>query len=263
MVAQSSQTNFFPVTVDGRPIFKLKNFKDKTAQTRGKRVNEILQEVIQSEKTAKVKIEKEGKSPIIRVNGKYLLTVTQDDANPNSPKEQSEIWRDKLTKAIERAREERTTEFIRSRILYSIAIIIFAVIGHRFLGHLLQLLRARITPLLDIGSDSSDEQQHQMFNLLSKGILFLLQTILWVGITLYIANLFPLTSQWSFDIISNIIIALSSPIVGASTFGRNVIIGERKSSYIVGLKKYIRRKWMLPLSFPQDKTIILLLTYYC
>ncbi|MEM7552741.1 MAG: mechanosensitive ion channel domain-containing protein [Cyanobacteria bacterium P01_A01_bin.84] len=213
-IAQSPKAQPVPVTVDGRPIFLLKNAESQTAKDRVKEVNETLKRVIESDKAPNIKIKEKNNLPFIEINGKYLLTVTQNDnVDSDLPEKQAEIWKDKLITAINRARKERTAEFIRSRTIFSFLIVFLAVICHRFLGRLWKLFKTRITPLLDSGSDSSDQQQHQMFNLLLKATLFLARTALWVGITLYIANLFPLTSQWSFYITNNIITALKEPIV--------------------------------------------------
>ncbi|CDN12604.1 hypothetical protein RintRC_1298 [Richelia intracellularis] len=76
------------MVVDGRQIFLVSSFRLSsteavTAQERADAVISQLKAVVKSGKTPQVKIQEDNNSPTIWMNGRYLLTVTQNDTPPN------------------------------------------------------------------------------------------------------------------------------------------------------------------------------------
>ena len=86
-IGQSTQESA-AVVVDGRQIFLVSSFRLScteavTAQERADAVISQLKAVVKSGKTPQVKIQEDNNSPTIWMNGRYLLTVTQNDTPPN------------------------------------------------------------------------------------------------------------------------------------------------------------------------------------
>ena len=223
--------NSAPVAVDGRTLFQLKAQEKNTAKKRAEAVNKVLKEVVKSEGELSVEIKIENQSPTLRVNEKYLFTVTREDiVPPNTPNRQAELWKEKITEAINEARNERSADFRRTSSILSVVIVFLGAICHKLLGSLWQIIRTRVTPLLGSNESSQDgdlsdnhEDQHKTFDFLLKSTLLLARTALWVAIALYISNLFPLTRQLSFNIASRIVYSLSAPILSLGDKSYSII----------------------------------------
>ncbi len=211
-----------PVVVDGNKLFRLAGSDNLEPKQRAEAVNRKLEEFIQSEEPPRVEIETKDRYPVITINGKNLFTVTNNDTvPPYNRKAQANLWRERITQAIISAQEERSASFIRYASIVSAVIVVLGALFHKLLGGLWQIIRTRVTPLL--GSHQSDdspstdrendEQQHKTFNFLLNSTLLLVRTTLWVGIILYISNLFPLTRRWSFNITNQIIYSLTAKIL--------------------------------------------------
>ncbi len=213
-----------PVVVDGNKLFRLAGSENLEPKERAEAVNRKLEEFIQSEEAPRVEVETKDRSPVITINGKDLFTVTDNDTVPPynaDRKAQADSWRREIAQAIYSARKERSASFIRDASIISAVIIVLGVVCHKLLGGLWQIIRNRVTPLLgsnqsadgESSNDENDEQQHKTFNFLLKSTLLLVRTTLWVGIILYISNLFPLTRRWSFNITNQIIYSLTAKIL--------------------------------------------------
>ncbi|MBV6624946.1 MAG: mechanosensitive ion channel [Rivularia sp. (in: Bacteria)] len=210
-VAQSNQ--FAPVAIDGRQIFRVSNTIDKKARERAEIINNILQNAVNSEQIPEIKVEKGDNIAKIRIGDHQHFTITSKDvvagANPN---EQAEKWADDIRLKINQARQERSEEFIRNTLFLSAMLVVLTAALHWVLGRVWNILQRNIAPLIT-SEDSSDlNQQQSTLNILSKATLLLTRTALWIGISLYITNLFPLTRQWSYDIARNIWVSLTSDI---------------------------------------------------
>ncbi|MEO0967842.1 MAG: mechanosensitive ion channel protein MscS, partial [Cyanobacteria bacterium J06639_18] len=213
-----------PVVVDGNKLFRLAGSDNLEPKQRAEGVNRKLEEFIQSEESPRVEIKTKGRSPVITINGKDLVTVTNNDTVPPynaDRKAQANSWRREIAQAINSARRERSASFIRYASIVSAVIVAMGALCHKLLGGLWQIIRTRVTPLLgsqhsvdgESSDDENDEQQHKTFNFLLNSTLLLVRTTLWVGIILYISNLFPLTRRWSFDITNQIIYSLTAKIL--------------------------------------------------
>ncbi|MDJ0736533.1 MAG: mechanosensitive ion channel [Nostocaceae cyanobacterium] len=214
--AQSNATKeFASVTIDGRELFKVsRNEKfNLTAQKRAQDVIEELQRVANSQNKPVVEVETFKNLPTIAINNRYLLTVTsKDTVADNTPEEQAQIWANKITDAIEKAQKERSAEFIRKTSILSILILIGTFFLHQILGILWKKTQKQCSQILT-ANDSSASNYIQTLNFLLKTILLFARITLWVGVILYITNLFPLTRQWSYNIAKTIVASLTSPIL--------------------------------------------------
>lgn len=210
--AQSS-VKYAPVAVDGRLVFRVSSNEQSKAQERANFISSQLQAVVKSQESPDIRIEQRNDSPIIIVNGRYLLTVTQNDAvSASSPEEQARIWVQEIEDAIQKAQNERGAEFIRNTSILSVVIVLMAVGVNRLLGILWQLTQRRVSQMLVSANSSTDNQVQNTSRFLLKAILISARVLLWVGVSLYITNLFPLTREWSYNITIRIISSLTSPI---------------------------------------------------
>ena len=219
-----------PVAVDGRTLFQLKAGSKESAKKRVEPVNQQLKEIVQSEEKPSVEIRIDNQSPTLWINDKYLFTVTEDDiVLPNRPEGQAELWKDEITEAIIDARNERSVGFLRTYSIVSVVIVVLGVVCHKLLGILWKIIRTRVTPLLashesseEDDSSEDNKQERKTFDFLLKITLLLARTALWLGISLYISNLFPLTRQWSFNIGNQILYSLSTDILPLGERGYSI-----------------------------------------
>lgn len=196
------------VVFDGRQLFEVSNSEPFTAQGRADWINSQLETLVESEEPPKIEIEQRNKSPIIRINGRYLLTVTQSDVvSENSPEEQAVIWSQTIDQAVKKARKERTSEFLWQASLLASGSLVLAIVLHWGLGRLWRysLVGPRQLPAVD---ENTQERQSLASNLYSKLTLLLERTIVWVLVILFSLNLFPITRQWSNSFAEDLLITL-------------------------------------------------------
>ncbi|NET64718.1 MAG: mechanosensitive ion channel [Moorea sp. SIO1G6] len=197
-----------PVVFDGRQLFEVSNSEPFTAQGRADWINSQLQTLVESEEPPKIEIEQRNKSPIIRINGRYLLTVTQRDVVlENSPEEQAVIWSQTIDQAVKKARKERSSQFLWQASLLVSGSLVLAIFLHWGLGRLWRysLVGPRQLPAVD---DNTQERQSLASNLYSNLTLLLARTIVWVWVSLFSLNLFPITRQWSYRLGEDLLITL-------------------------------------------------------
>ncbi|KOP26568.1 mechanosensitive ion channel protein MscS [Hapalosiphon sp. MRB220] len=210
---QAQSVNHAPVVVDGRLVFRVSSNEQSKAQERANFISSQLQAVVKSDEAPDIKIEQRNNSPIIVVNGRYLLTVTQNDTDSAAtPEEQARSWVQQIENAIQKARSERGAEFIRNTSILSVVIVLMAIALHRLLGIVWQITQNRLSQMLVSADSSSDNQIQNTSRFLFKATLLLARIGLWVGVVLYITNLFPLTRNLSYNIAIRIFGSLTSPI---------------------------------------------------
>ncbi|NES83022.1 MAG: mechanosensitive ion channel [Moorea sp. SIO2B7] len=197
-----------PVVFDGRQLFEVSNSEPFTAQGRADWINSQLQTLVESEEPPKIEIEQRNKSPIIRINGRYLLTVTQRDVVlENSPEEQAVIWSQTIDQAVKKARKERSSKFLWQASLLVSGTLVLAIFLHWGLGRLWRysLVGPRQLPAVD---DNTQDRQSLASNLYSNLTLLLARTIVWVWVILFSLNLFPITRQWSYRLGEDLLVTL-------------------------------------------------------
>ncbi|MGB3639761.1 MAG: mechanosensitive ion channel domain-containing protein [Rivularia sp. (in: cyanobacteria)] len=210
-MAQSNQ--FAPVDIDGSQLFRVASTNDYTAQQRAKLINKILQEAVDSEQIPEVRVKKGKNNVTILIGEKQEFTVTNKDAvSAENPNVQAENWASIIREAVEKARAERSEEFINRTLILSLMLVVLTIALHFVLGKVWKILERNVSPLVTSVGTSDENQQQSSLNILLKATLFLVRTALWVGVALYITNLFPVTRQWSFDIAARIQISLTSDI---------------------------------------------------
>ncbi|WP_293035901.1 mechanosensitive ion channel domain-containing protein [Moorena sp. SIO1F2] len=206
--ATAQSKELAPVVFDGRQLFEVSNSEPFTAQGRADWINSQLETLVESEEPPKIEIEQRNKSPIIRINGRYLLTVTQSDVvSENSPEKQAVIWSQTIDQAVKKARKERTSEFLWQASLLVSGSLVLAIVLHWGLGRLWRysLVGSLQLPAVD---DNTQQRQSLASNLYSKLTLLLARTIVWVWVILFSLNMFPITRQWTYRFGENLLITL-------------------------------------------------------
>ncbi|NEP45088.1 MAG: hypothetical protein F6K35_40080, partial [Okeania sp. SIO2H7] len=184
----SIKTSTAPVVVDGRPILKINSTGEYTATLRAELIESKLIDAISSSQLVRVRVREQNQLPTIWVNDSYLLTVTAEDVFPgSSPQEQAEIWAQKIQASLNRALQERSSEFLRKAAIASIGVIIGAIVlqwlirflWRRYFHDALKTLLARIPAF-------SEAVETKSFSLSLNLIPWAIATCLWVATIFYI-----------------------------------------------------------------------------
>lgn len=221
MPVLAQQNSTAPVTLDGRQLFKLSQINEFDAQTRANNANEILNQAVVSGKPAEVKVQEINNFPVIQVNGKNLVTVTDKDTPTGvTREEQAERWQNIVQDAIEQAQKERRPGYIRYAALVSLVCIVLAIFFTWLLGW---LWKYWLLPLLPDPERIRETAAPPKVHLLAKVVLKLLRVGIWLYTLLYIANLFPQTRLWGQRISNTIVYTLAEPIVNLGSNSYSVI----------------------------------------
>ncbi|WP_242054948.1 hypothetical protein [Nostoc flagelliforme] len=108
--AQSISTDV--ISVDGRKLFEVSEAGQFSAESRAADANLILREVVRFPDPVKVEIVEINQLPVILVNSRHLLTVTQEDTFTGRTKqEQAKIWVQRIREAVQQGQEERRLSY--------------------------------------------------------------------------------------------------------------------------------------------------------
>ena len=210
--AMAQSRNFASVSIDGKQLFRVSNTDSKTAEKRAEYINGILKDAVKSQKVPEIEIKKFDDYAKIIVNDRPITVTINDVLSAENANQQAENWANSIRERVNQAIEERSENFIRNTLILSSVLIVLTVALHFVLGKLWKILQRNVSPLVTSEDSSDQNQQQNSLNLLLKATLFLTRTALWVGVALYITNLFPLTRKWSFDIAGIMRDSLTSPI---------------------------------------------------
>jgi len=200
VAAQFANLDRAPVVVDGRPLFEVAETNQINAGERAESISNELEEQVTENDDLYVTTEIRNKAPVILVNGRYLMTVTQEDAGINgsdSPRSQADQWTELLNQELKLAQQERSQEVLRERVAITLVTLVLAVFLHRLLGY---VWRRSLRPLVEHATTPQDDGNTPPagLNLLLSLTLTLVRFGLWFGVVTYITNLFPVTRRWSY-----------------------------------------------------------------
>ena len=201
------------VLVDGQVAFRVNQFGQFTAEERADWINSQLQTAIESIDPVSIAIEKRNEQLIIVANGRYLLTVTEQDLKTGStPQEQAEIWSTQLQQLVQKSQEQRGADYLwKASILVAIAILT-AILLHWLLGRLWPRFFRKAMHRFWPREEALSSGRGRILNLSRKLTLLLLRVGVWLLAAIYIVNLFPLSRQWSYRLISDLTVAFTSPL---------------------------------------------------
>lgn len=216
-----------PVVLDGRVLFKVRNFGNFTAADRAAIINTNLEQELQSSlagatqtpKPVILDVVQENQQTIIRsrtsVSGvpaqetRDLVTLSEGDVIPgSSPLRQANIWRGLIEEALRQAQLERTPAYFRQALLFCMGVLLGAIAVHFGLGFLWRLASRQLTRWL--GNPASPlhpwEPSAKLF--LKLALLGLIAG-LWTAVGFYITDIFPQTRSWRYQLFN----FLTSPVV--------------------------------------------------
>ncbi|NEQ48010.1 MAG: mechanosensitive ion channel [Leptolyngbya sp. SIOISBB] len=199
-LAQPLGLNSAPVVLDGRPLFEVAATSQVNADERAETISQELEEVAETNDEPVVTTEVRNKAPVILVNNRYLMTVTQEDAelnNADSPRALANTWTEQIAQELQVAQAERSEAVLQRRLLFSLVLLLLTVVAHRLIGYLWQRW---LRPLLQSLTTPNDEGQAPPagLNLMLSLLLSLIRFVLWLSVVTYITTLFPLTRRWSY-----------------------------------------------------------------
>lgn len=217
VVAQSVQ--IAPIIIDGRSVFNVSGSGTFTAKQRAEEANRLLKEAIKNpQPPLQVEIDTNRESPIIMIDGAYLLSVTSNDAlGARSVTEQAQIWKEQLEQAIKTAQYERTKSYLLRAGLMALVVLIIAFFVNRRLDKFWHNGVRRLfvkpaaqdpAPVTEIPSYHSQihtqiptHPPKPTLELVSDVLLMGLKGIIWLMALIYISGSFPQTRQLSYDFV--------------------------------------------------------------
>jgi len=209
------RVNRAPVLLDSRPVFSVSAAGDLTAKERASVIQNRLMKAVNWDMPPQVEVIEKNQSPTIQLDGEELLTVTQDDVEPNqSPSSQAKLWAKAIERSIEQAQLDRSDEFwwrALLKMLASTAIVLVLQFGFSRFWHILSdWIRSILLP----DEDNQNPQRPPIaFIFLSRFTLVTVQIGLWVALVAYVANLFYYSRRWSYWLTTSLITSFTAPLI--------------------------------------------------
>lgn len=205
------------VILDGRQIFKVSNAEGYPAHYRANMIESKLKEAARSEIAVEVTVRTDDVLPTIWLNNGYLLTVTERDTDSgNNVFEQARVWKSQIQFTIDLAQRERSAAFLRRALFKSLLILFLAILTHWLLGKIWQHYSRRLLKLFLPENNLSEENQKKYNKTIELFINLTLGSVrlgLWLAVVIYIANQFPLSRQWSYQVSGTLVSTLTSDII--------------------------------------------------
>lgn len=222
MPVQAQTSKESPITLDGRQLFTVSDTGQVSAENRSTDANLILKEAVNSREPVKVEIIENNQLPVIRVQGRHLLTITSQDVPAGRTKEeQAQIWARMIAESIEQGQQERRVTYIVRTLLFTCLAVLGTFFIHKLLGWVWQYWLRRLVPRA--ANDPETGARPKGLELFLHLILFFVRTGLWVGVILYTTDLFPLTRDWSHRVTNIISMSLTSPVISLGAKSYSVI----------------------------------------
>ncbi|MGD1940885.1 MAG: mechanosensitive ion channel family protein, partial [Leptolyngbyaceae cyanobacterium] len=198
--AQFPSLDTAPIVLDGRPLFEIASTNQIEADERAEAISEVLEGQVTSSDELMVTFEIRNKAPVIVVNDRYLMTVTQEDARLNgasSTRVQAQQWTEVLNRELAKAQEERSNLVLRERVIIALGILLLVLVIDRVTGF---LWRRSLRPMLTTVTTPHDDGHTPPagLNLLLALLLSVIRFALWFSTITYITTLFPFTRRWSY-----------------------------------------------------------------
>jgi moderate conductance mechanosensitive channel len=219
------------IYLDGRRLFQIAatrtNFPERS-QNIQQSLNVISQSYLHSSaQTVNVQVEKVNDAPVITINGQYLMTVTNEDARLRE--EEASLSANQITDtlqaALQRAKQERNTQFIidQGKIAGAIALAMIAASWGLYLWQR-RSHEDTVNPIAPTSRQTQpittqlNQQQHRHLHEVKKRLFQLTQAGIWGGGTFTILGLFPYTRVIQLGILSAAQIPLRLGIVALGTY---------------------------------------------
>ncbi|WP_199246722.1 mechanosensitive ion channel family protein [[Phormidium] sp. ETS-05] len=190
-----------PVILDGRLLFEVSQLPELTAAMRAENIQTSLETAAESSGKIQVKVQESKAGQIILVNDQYLLTVTEQDTSGEETRATlAQTWATEIETALNNARRERTINFIAETAIHGLVVLVLAVVTNWGLTRTWQRHKPKLEQLVARLPQPDGVDLRYILN----GFLNLLQRFgqlaFWLGVSAYIANLFPLSRQLTYPI---------------------------------------------------------------
>lgn len=194
-----------PIILDGDRLFSVGDSEQFPARERADWIESELVRFAESPSEIDVRIEERNGLPTIVVNGRYLLTVTEQDVLPEKyPLEtQASAWAETLEKALEQAHRERSGKFLQVTLLKAILALAGALVLYWGLGRLWRR---------GFQWGAAPDPSRSLTKMLQL-TLVMARLVVLVATVLYITNLFPWTRQWSYQFLDILVQSLTAPLL--------------------------------------------------
>lgn len=222
MPVQAQQKPTAVITLDGLRVFEVSQSGQFSAENRAEDANLILRQAVRSTEPARVEVVEINQLPVIRVNGRHLLTVTQQDTPAGRTKEeQAQIWAQRLAEVVQQGQEERRSSYLWKALWFAALSIVGAIALHQILGWIWRYWLLRLIPQDATNPDTG--AQPKEIELFLQLILTLVRAGLWLGTAIYITDLFPLTREWSNRFANILLMSLTSPLISLGESSYSVV----------------------------------------
>lgn len=205
----SSAIDRVPVFVDGRELFQVAGIEGFTAERRARDLQWQLGEFVNQETVPHIEVDASGYTPVIKAGSQSLITVTANDVlvarNEKEPGRITEIeldaladkWAGQIETGVAQAIQENSQEYyLQAAGLVALALL-SAALAHRLLGLFWRRYLCRWMDRLTFSSDEASSQNFSVVTLFLNLSLYAVRTVMWVGVLIYVANLFSVTRLWS------------------------------------------------------------------
>lgn len=193
------------VFLDGRQIIQVSAIGSISATERSDRIKTIFKEIANSEavrtqEKIEVRIGEVNGLPVIYVNDRYLVTITQNDLiDGNTEGEQAEIWQEQIDSALRQAARERSSKFLQQALIESGGLFLIALVFHFILGR--------------FWNHSLQESKNEKEELFLGVRLLLARLALWLALIVYLANTYPQSRRWLYFLTNDSIAELIFPLL--------------------------------------------------
>jgi small-conductance mechanosensitive channel len=185
-----------PIIIDGKKIFSVGGIGGSDAVERAEIVQEKILEAIEASPNTNVTI-KDGNT--IYANGIRILNITSADiVEGELLQTRAWEWKTKIEKAIQRAQLERSPIYIQRRGIIALLLLLFAIIGSRFLDRLQKYPFRQAIQKIIPGIPSNTSHQPSNITTFFRVKLGFAQFALWIVTLLIILEFFPLFRQWRY-----------------------------------------------------------------
>jgi small-conductance mechanosensitive channel len=187
------------VTLDGRKLFLLWPSRTLSAGQRSDTVSERLEQAVASGQPVDVTVEEANNLPVLSLNGRTLVTVTERDVPEGlEAMEQAAVWQGELEQGIATARRERSPEHLARMLPVALAVLL----GTLALQRLLRWLWGRWWPRAMAPLAAEGESSPRSSRFLLRSALVVLQTALWLAAAVLVTDLFPQSRRVSAAIVA-------------------------------------------------------------
>ncbi|MGF1457421.1 MAG: mechanosensitive ion channel domain-containing protein [Leptolyngbyaceae cyanobacterium] len=204
-----------PVVLDGRSLFAVGDLDDFSASERADFVNHVLQAQLRQlppETPIQVTQLKRGELITLRVSGRHVLTITDQDLMGNIPaEEQADRWADKLQQALQQGRAQRTPAYRRRILIVAVGLAVLGLglyFGLRGLRRWLRRHRRRLSPGARFWTEMG---------------IYLAQWSLLIGFLGWVSQALPELRHWRYRGLNFLGTTLTADVVTLSDHGYSIL----------------------------------------